>query len=133
MLSMNLFGCDLSNPTKIHVSKEAMEQSQLDVILTNKVNTKWTSINISKIEQEMSKIDRAPTIITANSNKWETAPKDYLPGRMPNITLSRCCPTLNKNKITKGRLGNWIAFSLQNDHKRLEIIILYQIPSASSN
>ena len=50
-----------------------------------------------------------------------------------NIVLSRCYPILNGKKITKGRLGNWIAFPLQNEKKRVEVITIYRIPSTSSN
>ena len=133
LLSINPHGCNPFNPIKMHMLKQAIQQFQLDVILMNEVNTKWTSINVSKIEQEISQIDRSPTIITADSHQWETTPKDYLPGGIMNIILSKCYPILNKSKITKGRLGNWTAFSFQNEQKRLEIITLYRIPSTSSN
>ena len=112
ILSLNPHGYSPFNSSKMHMLQQAIERLQLDIMLMNKVNTKWTSINISKIEQEIYRIDRAPTIITADSNQWETTPKDYLPGGIMNIILSRYHPILNNKQITKGRLGNWTAFPL---------------------
>ena len=93
----------------------------------------WTLINVSKLEQEMNAIDRAPAIITINSKEQETTPNNYFPGGITNIALYRCFPPLEKNKITKGRLGNWIAFPLQNEQKQLEIMTIYRLLSTLSN
>ena len=69
LLSLNPHGCNPFNSSKMVMLQQAIGKLQLDVILLNEVNTKWTTRNISKIEQEMTKIDRAPTIITADSNQ----------------------------------------------------------------
>jgi len=49
------------------------------------------------------------------------------------IILSKCCPLINNEKITKKRLGNWIAILLQHKGKRVELISIYRILDSSSN
>ena len=79
---------------------------QTDIVILNKINTKWDTRNISKIEQQIREIDREASIIIADSNEWDTTPSDYLPGGLLNIFLSKSSPLVNMNHIVKGRLGN---------------------------
>ena len=72
-------------------------------------------------------------IVTADSNEWETTPSDYLPGGACSIFLSKCSPLVDRKKVVKGRLGNWIAVSLEHEGKRLEIINMCRIPRTSSH
>ena len=61
---------------------------------------------MSKIEKEMKEINRILIVLTVNSKECQTVPSDYLPGGIMNVKLSKCSPTLEQNKVTKGRLRN---------------------------
>lgn len=56
-----------------------------------------------------------------------------MPGGICNIFLNKVSPLVDPKRVVKGRLGNWMAVSLVNNEKRLEIINIYRIPSTSSN
>ena len=47
---MNTKGCSPNNEEQIKILLELIRNSQLDAVLLNKVNTKWTFINVGKIE-----------------------------------------------------------------------------------
>ena len=51
-MSLNHRGLDPSNDSKIQILLEACCKYQIDVILLNKTNTKWTIINLDKIEKD---------------------------------------------------------------------------------
>ena len=99
----------------------------------NEVNTKQNTCNLGRIERQIKEVDWENKIVVADSGEWETTLGDYLPGGVMGIILSKCCPLINNEKITKGRLGNWIAIPLQHKGKRVELISIYRIPSSSSN
>ena len=48
-----------------------------------------------------------------------------------NIIGSKYSPIINEKKVTVGRLGNWMAFEMSHNSKRIEIINLYRIPYAN--
>ena len=133
VLSINPHGCVPNNRSKMEMLKEAIRKLQVDIILMNEVNTKWNTLNISRLERHVREVDRESNIVVADSGEWETTPGDYLPGGVMSVILSKCCPLINKKEIKKGRLGNWIAIPLQHKGKRVEIICIYRIPSSSSN
>ena len=133
LLSINPHGCVPNNEVKMGMLKEALKRLQIDILLMNEVNTKWNTLNISRMERQMKEVDREHNIVVADSREWETTPGDYLPGGVMSVILSRCCPLINKKEITKGRLGNWIAIPLHHRDKRVEVICIYRIPSSSSN
>ena len=81
----------------------------------------------------MRGIDREAAIFVADSKEWETTPSDYLPGGVMSVIFSKCSPLINKKKITKGQLGNWLAVSLEHKGKRIEIINVYRLLRTSSN
>ena len=112
LLSMNPHGCRPFNSSKMHMLKQSIRRMNIDIILMNETNMKWTSTYISKIEKEMKEIDRVPIVLTSDSKEQETTSSDYLPGRVMNVILSKCSPIFQQNNVTKGRLGNWLAFSL---------------------
>ena len=112
--------------------QQAIQHLSIDVVLLQETNTKWTLSNISKFERNMRAIDRESVIFTADSKEWDVTPTDYLPGGICSVFLSKCSPLIDSKRVVKGRLGNWMAISLVNKGKRLEIINIYRLPSSSS-
>ena len=104
--------------------KAAVEKHDVDVLLLNEVNAKWNTVNISRMERLIKKMNRAVTLIENNSKQHHVTNKDYLPGGIMNILFQKCAAMSQKKKIVKGRLGNWCAMPLEYDRKRLEIINL---------
>ena len=98
--------------------QQSIKELSLDVVLLQETNTKWTSSNISRLEQNISAIDRESVIFTADSKEWELSPTDYLPGGICSFFLSKCSPLINPKRVVKGRLGNWMAISLVNKGKK---------------
>ena len=76
-------------------------------------------------------MDKGVQIQTADSKQWKTTKRSYLPGGLLNIINSKYNPIINEKKVTVGRLGNWMAFEMRHNSKRLDIINLYQIPTAN--
>jgi len=133
ILSLNPNGLKPYDQRKTIMMNQAINRLLIDIVLLQETNTKWTSRNISKLESNVREIDRESVILTADSNEWEVSPSDYLPGGICNIFLSKVSLLVDPKRVVKGRLGNWMAVSLVNNEKRLEIINIYRIPSTSSN
>ena len=121
------------NERKMNQLKEAVEQYDIDVLLLNEVNTKWNTVNISRMERIIKQINRAAVLIENDSGQHHVTNNDYLPGGIMNIIFQKCAPIYQKKKTVKGRLGNWSAIALEYNRKQLEVINLYRIPSSSSN
>ena len=45
------------------------------------------------------------------------ANNNYLLGGLVNVIFNKCAPIIQKNKIRKGRLGNWSTIALKNNEK----------------
>jgi len=131
ILSMNIHGCRIEQQARLNDIKEAIKKYEIDISLFNEANTKWNSINISKIERIMRLIDKGVLIQTADSKQWKMTKKNYLPGGLLHIINSKYTPIINQKKVTVGRLGNWMAVEMKHNAKRLEIIHLYRIPIAN--
>ena len=67
ILSLNLRGLGPSNNSKIEMLLEACCKYQIDIILLNETNTKWTTINLDKIEKRFKELGRETLIIGADS------------------------------------------------------------------
>ena len=53
----------------------------------------------------------------------------YLLGGLINVISQRYTSIIETSKIKRGKLGNWIAFSLVCKRKLLEIISMHKIPA----
>ena len=133
ILSMNMHGCRPENYERLKEIKEALKKNQVDIALFNEANTKWNSYNISRIERVMRSMDKGVKIQVADSKQWKMTRRSYLPGGLVNIIGSKYTPVMDEKMVTVGRLGNWIAFGMNHNSKRLEIINLYRIPMANGN
>ena len=116
----------------MNMLKEAIKKYQIDILMMNETNTKWNTINESRLERQMKSIDRENSIFVADSKEWTTTDRDYLPGGIMSVFFSKCSPLINRKKVVKGRLGNWMAVPLEYKEKRIEIINMYRILSTSS-
>ena len=132
VLSINPKGCVPNNQSKMNMLKEAIKKYQIDILMMNETNTKWNTINESRLERQMKSIDRENSIFVADSKEWTTTDRDYLPGGIMSIFFSKCSSLINRKKVVKGRLGNWMAVPLEYKEKRIEVINMYRIPSTSS-
>lgn len=132
VLSINPKGCVPNNQSKMNMLKEAIKKYQIDILMMNETNTKWNTINESRLERQMKSIDRENSIFVADSKEWTTTDRDYLPGGIMSVFFSKCSPLINRKKVVKGRLGNWMAVPLEYKEKRIEVINMYRIPSTSS-
>ena len=133
ILSLNPHRCKPKDVSKMNDLKNAIKQYDIDIIMMNEMNTKWASVNISRMERWMRSISRGAQIFTADSNEWATTNNDYLPGGLMTVLFERCGSFIDKKTIKKGRLGNWNAISLNYKGKRVEVINLCRLPLSSSN
>ena len=132
ILAFNPNGCNPNDRVKMNHLKKAIEKYQIDIVMMNETNTKWDTVNVSKMERNIKKISRGAQIIAADSKQWNLNNNSYLPGGVLMIIFERCKPFIDKKTIKLGKLGNWSAISLQYKGKRLELINLYHIPATSS-
>ena len=133
ILSLNPHGCKPSDTMKMNDLKTSITKYNIDVLLMNEVNTKWNTVNISKMERWMRGISRGAKMFTADSKEWNVTNNDYLPGGVMSMFFERCGSFIEKNKVKIGKLGNWDAISMNYKRKRVEVINLYRIPLSSSN
>ena len=133
LVAINARGCSPTSDRKINHLRDAVEKYDIDVLLLNEVNTKWNTVNISRMERIIKQINRSSILIENDSGQHHVTNKDYLPGGVTSILFQKCVSMYQKKKVVKGRLGNWSAIALEHNGKRLEIINLYRIPSSSPN
>ena len=69
LLSINPHGCVPNNEVKMGMLKEALKRLQIDILLMNEVNTKWNTLNISRMERQMKEVDREHNIVVADSGE----------------------------------------------------------------
>ena len=86
--------------------KESIDKCQIDILMMNETNTRWNSINVSRMESKMKSIDRENCVVVADSKEWDATPNDYLPGRLCSVFFSESIPLVDSKKVAKGRLGN---------------------------
>jgi len=133
IITLNIKGCRMKNQDRITEIRESMQKYQIDVALFSEPNTKWNTRNTDRIENEMRKLGKGTICVTSDSKQWNMTSNDYLPGGMANVITQRYGSRIDETMITKGRLGNWIAIPMCSKGKRLEIISLYRIPTASES
>ena len=67
------------------------------------------------MKSKLKRLGREIAIKAADNSDKISTTTDYLPGGVVTIIRRKCAALIDKNKIIKGLLGNWIAFSLQKD------------------
>ena len=131
IITLNVKGCRMRNNNRIKEMRESIGKHQIDVALLNEANAKWTTRNVDKIEKETEKIGKGTKVITADSKQWSMTENECLPGGLINVISQKYASIIDSSKIKIGRLGNWIAFSLESKGKRIEIISVCRIPMSS--
>ena len=61
------------------------QQYQIDIILLNETNTKWTSVSLNKMKKALKSLGRELIIIGANSATSSSLLTVYLPGGLLTI------------------------------------------------
>ena len=69
VMSINPHGCIPNNRSKMEMLKEAIRRLQIDIMLMNEVNTKWNTLNISRLERHVREVDRESNIVVADSGE----------------------------------------------------------------
>ena len=67
ILAINPNGYKLNNMVKMSHLMTAIKNYEIDVVMMNETNTKWDTVNISKMERRMKRVSRGAQIITADS------------------------------------------------------------------
>ena len=121
------------NNYKMQMLLESCEKYKVDVLLLNKTQVKWNPSNLDKMEQRMKILGREAKIFGNDSNQWDVTRNDYLPGEIISIFLGKRRVLIKDDKVTKGRMGNWMAIKCHHKDKTFAIINIYRIPITSSN
>ena len=85
---------------------ESCQKYQIDAMLLNEVNAKWTPTNLDKIEQQIKRLGRESMICAADSTRWTNAPNNYLPGGVLSAFKGKIRSLVNENEVVKSKLGN---------------------------
>ena len=67
IIAMNIHGYKIGNKERIEMMRISLEKYQIDIALFNETNTKWNTINVSRMENELKIIDRGVQIFIADS------------------------------------------------------------------
>jgi len=69
ILAFNPNGCNPNDRVKMNHLKKAIEKYQIDIVMMNETNTKWDTVNVSKMERNIKRISRGAQIIAADSKQ----------------------------------------------------------------
>ena len=58
LLLLNPYGCRLNDTDKMNQLQKVIKNYDIDIVMLNEANAKWDTVNISKIEKWMKKINR---------------------------------------------------------------------------
>ena len=105
-VTLNAKGLDPNNNLKIERFIKSIEKYQIDMMLLNEVNMKWTPSNIDKIERKLRKLGREIKVIPADSTKWSVSKKNFLPGGLLTAMRGKFRSLIDESNIKIGQLGN---------------------------
>jgi len=111
---------------------QGIQENQIDILLFNETNLKWTPRNLDKIEQDLKKNNREVKVEGCDSKKWNLSTNNYLPGGLLTIIQGKSRSLLDEEKTQKSKLGNWMAIQLSHNNKTIAIINIYRIPISTS-
>ena len=109
----------------------SINKHQIDIIILNETNIKWTPTNIDKMEQNLKRLGRETTFFVADSKLWRITNNNHLPGGVMVIIRGKARALMLEEKTTKSQLGNWIAIHLQHNERIIIIINIYRIPNST--
>ena len=130
-LALNIKGIDPKSIVKIERFIISIQKYQIDMMLLNEVNVKWTPVNIDRMEHRLKVLGRETKMITADSTVWLVTKDSYLPGGLLTILRGKFRSLIDEESIKKGKLGNWIGVTIRHNGKAVLIINIYQIPNTS--
>ena len=90
-ITLNARGLDPSNNIKIERFTNSMQKYQIDMMLTNEVNMKWTPTNIDRMEQKLRVLGREIKVVPVDSSAWSASKKNYLPGGVLTAIRGKLC------------------------------------------
>jgi len=130
-ITLNARGLDPSNNIKIERFIKSIQKYQIDIMLINEVNMKWTPANIDRMEQKLRVLGREIKVVPVDSSVWSVSKKNYLPGGVLTAIRGKFRSLIEEEHITKGPLGNWIGIKIKHKGKSMVIINVYRIPNSS--
>ena len=86
-LTLNLRGCVPKDVSKTNMLTEATKRHQIDAVLLNEKNTKWSTTSVRRMEKTLKKITREAKMAIADSEEQNVATKDHLPGGLMSTFL----------------------------------------------
>ena len=96
LLTMNSKGLNLWNYEWMEMFIESIEKYQIDVMLLNETNVKWTLSNKDKMENVVKRLGRETTIYTADSSLWTSTKSNYLPRGVLSIVRGKARPLVQE-------------------------------------
>lgn len=130
-ITLNARGLDPSNNIKIERFTKSIQKYQIDMMLINEVNMKWTPTNVDRMEQKLRVLGREIKVVPVDSSVWSVSKKNYLPGGVLTAIRGKFRSLIEEESITKGPLGNWIGIKIKHKGKTIVIINVYRIPNSS--
>ena len=88
---------------KMNILNKAIKDYDIDILMLNEVNTKWNTVNISRMERKMKWVYRTVKIVENDSGQYHMINNNYLLEELVNAIFNKCVPIIQKDKITKGR------------------------------
>ena len=85
ILSLNTNGINPWNDIQMNMMLQGIQENQIDIILFNETNIKWTPSNLDKIEKELKNNNREVKVEGCDSKKWNLSTNNYLPGGLLTI------------------------------------------------
>ena len=130
-VTLNVKGLDPNNNLKIERFIKSIEKYQIDMMLLNEVNMKWTPSNIDKIERKLRKLGREIKVTPVDSTKWSVSKKNFLPGGLLTAMRGKFRSLIDESNIKIGQLGNWVGIQMKHNGKTIVVINVCRLPNSS--
>ena len=86
ILSLNPNGINPWDDIQSNMLTDAIHRYQIDILMLNETNIKWTPRNVDKIENILKQTNREVKVIASDSSMWSLTDNNYLPGGLLTIT-----------------------------------------------
>jgi len=131
-LSLNTRGFGPSQMEKVNMMKQAIVDYELDVLLLNETNRRWSSSQLNQVKRLFKSISKNVQLHKSDSGENARASSGYLPGGTLTMLTGKSAGMTVESKHKSSQIGQWNSVRLEGGGEKLQIINLYRIPESTA-
>ena len=126
MVNPNGYSPELVNKTS--QLKRAIQENEIDYILSSSLDRKWNPINQKIVQNQMRLVLQNLQLVTANAGAFQYEVIAWQPGEVLSLIGNKWSYYANKEKFYKDKLGRWYEIQSQANNKAVTITNIYRMP-----